>query len=244
MACNEEGGARTMSRTAREGQGLSRERIVAAAIEIADAEGLDAVSMRRIADQLGSGTMSLYRHVAGKDDLTVAMTDAVTSAYAYPAADGLDWRERMYVLARHDWNMYEAHPWLLFADMTATPPFGPAGLRAMEWALSALEPLGLPLEESARAIMTINKFLQGSARSELSERTGGTRPEADPVDPGSRWQARLAGVDLTDHPRLRELAALQGVGAGRPWFDSGLELILDGIEARSRAVAGPSGATG
>ncbi|ASO21770.1 Tetracycline repressor protein [Actinoalloteichus hoggarensis] len=223
-----------MGRTARDRQGLSRGRIVAAAIEIADAEGLDAVSMRRIADHLGSGTMSLYRHVSGKDDLTVAMTDAVTSAYAYPDADGLDWRSRMHLLARHDWDMYEAHPWLLFADMTATPPFGPAGLRAMEWALAALEPLGLSLEESARAIMTVNKFLQGSARSELSERADAGRADADP---GSRWQERLTSVDLTDHPRLRELATLQRVGAGRSWFESGLELILDGIEARSRAVA-------
>ncbi|MBB5907159.1 TetR/AcrR family transcriptional regulator [Actinoalloteichus hymeniacidonis] len=222
-----------MSKGSRDGRGLSRARIVAVAIEIADADGLDAVSMRRIAEQLGSGTMSLYRHVSGKDDLTVAMVDTVTEAYAYPDADGLDWRARMHLLAKHDWDMYEAHPWLLFADLTATPPFGTEGLKSMDWALAALEPLGMPLAESARAIMTINKYLQGSARSELGERRG----QRSDHGPETRWRDRLAEVDLSEYPRLQLLVTLGEPGTGRPWFDSGLDLILDGIAARSAAFA-------
>ncbi|MEV0730141.1 TetR/AcrR family transcriptional regulator [Polymorphospora sp. NPDC050346] len=210
-----------------DGQALSRKRIVAAAIELADRDGLDAVSMRRVADHLGSGTMSLYRHVPNKDTLVVAMVDAVTGRYAYPDAEGLDWRERMRLLARHDWEMYLAHPWVLVAFSTVAPPFGPESLKAMEWALTALEPLDLPPEEAGQAIMTINNYLQGSARVAVTTEAG-----AATDGPGAMWQARLAGERLDTYPRLRRLVGSRFPPRGQTWFESGLDLILDGIATR------------
>lgn len=223
-----------MSKAPGEVRALSRERIVVAAIELADADGLDAVSMRRVAEQLGSGAMSLYRHVPGKDALLAAMVDTVTGRYAYPDAGDLGWRDRMHVFARRDWTMYLGHPWMLAAVSTLTPPFGPEAFRAMEWALTALEPLGLEPAESARAIMTINNYLQGSARVALGERVG----EQATDDPGETWQARLRTVDLAGYPRLQRLIETRLSPHGRAWFESGLDVILDGIEARAARSAG------
>ncbi|GAA4430612.1 TetR/AcrR family transcriptional regulator [Georgenia halophila] len=207
---------------------LSRERIVAAAIEIADENGLDAVSMRRVAQRLGAGAMSLYRHVADKDELVVAMVEQVNAGHVYPDAAEMTWRESMHTLARYDWSAYLAHPWMLTATATVTPPFGTASLAAMEWALTALEPLGLPQQEAARAVMTMNNYVQGSARVVL----GARRPGADD-DPGRSWQQRLGEVDLTEFPRLRQLIDQPLRDRERDWFDEGLDVILDGVQARS-----------
>lgn len=209
---------------------LSRERIALSAIEIADKEGLDAVTMRRVAEQLGAGAMSLYRHVSDKDELVAAMVDLVTDEYAYPDRSGIGWRDSMHALARQDWAAFLAHPWLLAATATVTPPFGTASLAAMEWALSALEELGLPPHAAARAIMTINNYVQGSARVVLGNR----RAEAGD-DPGRNWQQRLSDVDLAAFPRLSRLISHPLPTGERDWFKEGLDVILDGIQARSES---------
>ena len=208
---------------------LSRERIVTAAIELADEAGLDAVTMRRIAEQLDAGAMSLYRHVSDKDELIEAMVEQVTEDYAYPDQAELGWREAMHALARQDWAAFLDHPWMLSATATATPPFGTASLAGMEWALTALDELELPLPVAARAIMTINNYVQGSARVFLGER----QSEASD-DPGRSWQQRLTGIDLDAFPRLSRLIRDPLPVAERDWFADGLDVILDGIEYGSR----------
>ena len=208
---------------------LSRERIVTAAIELADEAGLDAVTMRRIAEQLDAGAMSLYRHVSDKDELIEAMVEQVTEDYAYPDQAELGWREAMHALARQDWAAFLDHPWVLSATATATPPFGTASLAGMEWALTALDELELPLPVAARAIMTINNYVQGSARVFLGER----QSEASD-DPGRSWQQRLTGIDLDAFPRLSRLIRDPLPVAERDWFADGLDVILDGIESGSR----------
>lgn len=209
---------------------LSRQKIVAAAIEVADEVGLDVMTMKRVAERLGAGVMSLYRHVADKDELIGAMVDQVTGEYAYPDQSGLGWREAMHTLARADWAAFLAHPWMLTATATVTPPFGTASLAAMEWALTALEELELPPHAAARAVMTINNYIQGSARVVL----GDEQAETDD-DPGRGWQQRLAGVDLAAFPRLGHLVRQPLPDGERDWFADGLDLILDGVEFGSRS---------
>lgn len=209
---------------------LSREKIVAAAIEVADEAGLDAMTMKRVAERLDAGVMSLYRHVADKDELIGAMLEQVTGEYAYPDQAGLDWREAMQALARKDWDAFLAHPWMLTANATVTPPFDTASLAAMEWALTALEELELPPHTAARAVMTINNYVQGSARVVLGDK----QAEADD-DPGRSWQQRLAGVDLDAFPRLRHLIRQPLPLGERDWFADGLDVILDGVEFGSQA---------
>ncbi|MFI7611490.1 TetR/AcrR family transcriptional regulator [Nonomuraea terrae] len=221
-----------MSRRPRTAAPLTREGIAAAAIMVADEHGIDAVSIRRVAERLGSGTMSLYRHIAGKDDLISAMVDQVTGRYAYPDPEGMDWRARMHALARTDWRMFLEHPWMLDATSSVAPPFGTESFAAMEWALEALAPLGLEPHVAARVIMTVNTYVQGSVRVVLGERGDG---QAD--DPGLNWQRRLLDVDLERFPRLRRLVRHPVPERGRDWFVDGLDVILDGVQNRGRAPA-------
>lgn len=207
---------------------LTRERIVNCAIAIADEEGLDAVTMRRVAEHLGAGAMSLYRHVSDKVELINAMVEQVTAEYSYPDPAGLGWRERIHVLARQDWSAFLAHPWMLTATTTVTPPFGTASLSAMEWALTALDDLRVTPDVAANAIMTINNYVQGSARVLLGDRQG----EAGD-DVGHAWQHRLRDLDLTDFPRLRELIDHPIPAGERDTFAQGLDVILDGIAAHA-----------
>ncbi|SEG97666.1 DNA-binding transcriptional regulator, AcrR family [Nonomuraea solani] len=209
---------------------MSREKIVTTAIGVADEVGLEAMTMKRVAERLGTGAMSLYRHVADKDELIEAMVEQVTGDYAYPGRSGIGWREAMHVLARQDWAAFLAHPWLLTATATVTPPFGAASLAAMEWALSALDELKLAPHAAARAVMTINNYVQGSARVVVGDR----QAEAG-EDPGRAWQQRLSDVDLHAFPRLNRLISHPLPAGERDWFAEGLDVILDGIEARGRS---------
>lgn len=204
---------------------LSRDRIIAAAIELADEDGLDAVTMRRIAERLGAGAMSLYRHISDKDELVGAMVERVTADFSYPDRDGLDWRGCMHALAGQDRASFAAHPWMLVATATVTPPFGTASLAAMEWALTVLEDSGLRPEIAARAIMTINHYVQGSVQIALGDKAPGAGE-----DPGHAWRQRLEEVDISEFPRLSELIAAPGPTVDRDWFADGLDLILDGVD--------------
>ncbi|MFD0556165.1 TetR family transcriptional regulator [Stackebrandtia endophytica] len=217
-----------MSRRPRHTDPLSRDRIVTAAVEVADRQGFEAVSMRRVAEHLGSGTMSLYRHIADKDELIGAMVGHVTGRYAYPDRTGMSWRECLHQLARRDRQAFEDHPWMLAATATVTPAFGAESLASMEWALAALEPLELSTHEAARAIMVINNYVQGSTRIALGDR------DSDATDDlGQNWRTRLGDVDLAEFPRLAQLIQRPPTDAGDDWFGDGLDLILDGIQQRA-----------
>jgi AcrR family transcriptional regulator len=120
----------------------SRDDIAAAAVRIADADGLDAVSMRRVAAEIGAGTMSLYRYVPRKDDLLALMIDAVGAEYALPDAPSSDWRADLLMLARQGRALVHRHPWLRRAA-SMVPSFGPNSLRTVEFFLAALDGSGL-----------------------------------------------------------------------------------------------------
>lgn len=213
---------------------LSREKIVTAAIEVADEAGLDAMTMKRVAAHLSAGVMSLYRHVADKDELIEAMVEQVTGKHAYLDQSGLRWRDAMHALARQDWDTFLAHPWMLTATATVTPPFGSASLAAMERALTAFEELDLPPHSAARAVLTINNYVQGSARVVLGEKRAVADDHSDD-DPGRNWQRRLTGLDLEAFPRLRHLIDQPPPTGERDWFRDGLDVILDGVEFGRRA---------
>lgn len=217
---------------------LTRERIVTAAVGMADEQGFDAVSMRRVAVHLDAGAMSLYRHVADKGELVSAMVDRVTGEYSCAGTDpsGLDWRERIHLLARSDWRMFMEHPWMLTATTTLAPPFGTESLASMEWALEALSPLGLQPHEAARVIMTVTTYVQGSVRIVLGgpEHSGDDGGTKGGDDPGLRWQARLRDRDMDRFPRLQELVRGYRPEPDRDWFADGIDMILDGVPQPQR----------
>src|SRR3954451_9629537 len=125
------------------GDGLTRERIVHTAIDSADAEGSGALSMRRVAAELGVATMSIYRHVRGKDELLLAMIDMAIGEWPLPEVPPAGWRARLELSSRLQWDGFRRHPWLAPAISLSRPQPTPNGMAHTEWALRALEGLGL-----------------------------------------------------------------------------------------------------
>jgi AcrR family transcriptional regulator len=205
-------------------RGLSRERVVEAAVAVADEDGLDAVSMARVAERLGFTTMSLYRHVRSKDELTLLMTnEAIGEPPEHP--DGGDWRAR---LEQWSWDLVEGvrrHPWLLDVPLSR-PPWTRGQLVWLDRALAALAGTGLTESEKAASILLLNGHVFSQARfvADLGE----------PQD--------LAGyVDglkrLLDDERFPALRRAVHAGIFDPDGDDtdddfrfGLERVLDGIE--------------
>ncbi|GAB2838357.1 TetR/AcrR family transcriptional regulator [Actinocorallia aurea] len=221
--------------------GLSVPKIVAAALELADTEGLDAVSMRRVAEQLGVGAMSLYRHVPGKDDLTALMVDAV-HAEAYgddvEAASRRDgWREALRHVAARNWDLYLRHPWLL--DVHAPRPnLGPHTARKYEAELRALDGIGLSDVEMDTALTLVLTHVAGSARAHRAA----TRTEADSgMSDAEWWQAVTPALtqvmtdpDLIVSARVGSTVGAEFNAASSPehTYTWGLETLLDGLAAR------------
>lgn len=206
---------------------LSVGAIVEHGIALADAGGLEAVSMRAIAERLGTGVMSLYRHVPNKEALVGLMVDTVSDRYSYPDHSDLDWRQSLTVLARIDWTMYLDHPWTLAASATSRPPVGPSTVRAMEWAYSAIAELGLSGRDTTGVIMAVSVHVQGVAQQAIAERR---LVETTGVDAAEWWRQQIRALDGGDHPLLEPIAQSFVDGNTEGWLEFDLELILDGIE--------------
>jgi AcrR family transcriptional regulator len=210
---------------ARRSRGLSRERIVAAAIELADADGLAALSMARLAERLGCGTMSLYRHLANKEELVTFMLSAGPGPPPVTAGRA-DWRGALTDWAAGLWEVYHRHPWILQAA-AAGPPADPGQLAWLDAGLAALGGTGLAERDKLAAVMVILHFVRGAAALDI---------EAGQMELGSyptllrrlmdadRFPALAAAVEdgVFDQPDDDPLAA----------FRSGLGVLLDGIAAK------------
>ncbi|XVS62627.1 TetR/AcrR family transcriptional regulator C-terminal domain-containing protein [Actinosynnema sp. CA-299493] len=142
---------------------LTGERLVLAAVRLADEEGLDGLSMRRVASQLGVATMSLYRHVENKDELVLRMIDQVLRKEALPEPGPETWRERLEVCARVQWKLFQEHAWLAPAMSLTRPQLLPSAVAHTEWILRALDGKGLSLEEMMHAAVTVFGFVRGVA---------------------------------------------------------------------------------
>jgi AcrR family transcriptional regulator len=202
--------------------GLTRERIVAAAIELADADGLGALSMARLAERLGCGTMSLYRHVANKDELVVFM---LSEAPAPPPAgsDGANWRDALSNWAGGLWDVYHRHPWVLQAAASG-PPADPGQLAWLDAGLAALRGTPLTEHDKLAAVMSVLYFVRGAAALDL---------EAGSLN-ASQYPQLLRR--LMDPARFPALAAALSAGVFDGADDdpsaglaSGLRRLLDGI---------------
>ena len=209
---------------ARRTRGLSRERIVTAAIELVEAEGLGALSMARLAERLGCGTMSLYRHVTNKDELVTFMLSA--AAGPPPASSGdADWHGALSDWAAALWDVYHRHPWIL-QTAAAGPPADPGQLAWLDAGLAALGGTVLSERDKLAAVMAVLHFVRGAAALDI---------EAGRID-----SARYARVlrRLLDPARFAALTAAFDAGVfdgadddPRAEFRSGLRQLLDGIDA-------------
>jgi AcrR family transcriptional regulator len=144
-------------------QELTRERIVRAAIDVADAEGMAELSMRRIAAELGVATMSLYRHVPGKDDLVLEMIDAALGEHRLPAVPPEGWRARLELCARLQWGLFRRHPWLAPAMSLTRPQLAPNALAHTEWVLNAFDDTELELGDRMYVHIMVFSYVRGVA---------------------------------------------------------------------------------
>lgn len=232
---------RTSERVSRKGRPeLSVDRIVRAAIEIADSEGVAALSMRRVAERLGVGTMSLYTYVPGKAELIDVMLDTVCGETARPEDITGGWRARLELVARENWALYRRHPWLSQVAASSRPPLGPNLITKYEYELGTVDGIGLTDVEMDAVLTLIGGFVQGTARgaaeaAQLARQTG--------VSDEQWWYATAPFLERVFDSRRFPLAARVGAAAGEAQgaaydadhaFEFGLQRVLDGVEALVR----------
>jgi AcrR family transcriptional regulator len=221
-------------------RGLSRADIVATAVAIADAEGTEAVSMRRIAKDLRVGVMSLYWYIESKEDLHLIMLQAVQAEIEAPEPSG-DWRADLAVYARNTRAAIHRHPWAT-DYIGAGPPTGPNDARNADRLIAALGGCGLDVTTTIWALMTVSTYVMGAALREIQEK---------------RWERAAAGAaaEMTEDEIAESFAEFDRRvrGSGRyPYlakvldtgidpdapetrderFEFGLSCVLDGIAAR------------
>jgi AcrR family transcriptional regulator len=211
--------------------GLTLDRILATAIGIADADGLEAVSMRRVAAELGMGTMSLYRYVPGKSELLDLMLDRVSDpGNAGDRMKGQDWRGVLETYASGLWDLYTSHSWLLQVNW-ARPLLGPSSLTGLELLLQGLRDTGLSDQERVMTIVVVESYVTGAARRNMhariaAERTGLSEPEFWAAQTPALERALATGA----YPELSVLAEDAFGASHEQTFAFGLARLLDGVE--------------
>ncbi|WP_135452890.1 TetR/AcrR family transcriptional regulator [Mycobacterium sp. DL99] len=212
--------------TPRRSRGLTRDAIVRAAVELADSDGLAALSMARLAERLGCGTMSLYRHVANKDELVTFML-ATGPGPPPTTPEGSDWRGALTNWAHELWGVYHRHPWIL-QTASAGLPADPGQLAWLDAGLATLSGTGLTEREKLTAVIAVLIFTRGSAALAV---------EARDVDDREYPGLLRRLVTSTRFPALA--AAIDGGVFDQPdddpmtEFRSGLDQLLDGIAAKT-----------
>jgi AcrR family transcriptional regulator len=225
--------------------GLSVEAIVAAAVRLADAEGLEAVSMAHVAEQLGFTTMSLYRHVGSKEELLQLMWNASAQGAEDLVLDGDGWRPRLRMWATIQREMLDRHPWITQMPMAA-PPMAPNSLTFVERGLEAMDGSGLSDADTLRVIGLISSYTLSEARmahdAARAARAAAAAAGGDQV-PVWTFEALLREVtDAQTYPRLHRLAWSEQIGDNPAGFDEqeeflfGLDRILDGVEVLIRTA--------
>jgi AcrR family transcriptional regulator len=203
---------------------------VQAAITIADHQGLDALTMRRVAEALGAGTMSLYWYVRSKDELIELMRDQVAGEHTLQPSG--DWRSDLARFARDTRGIFLRHPWLASVAF-GTPPLGPNSLRQDELTMAAMTGLGLDLESQGAISAAVYFFVIGFVLRELAQeqvqrRTGVTVEE---------WRASVAPyieqqLATGRYPNLQQALTGAGEADNDATFEFILNFILDAMAAR------------
>jgi AcrR family transcriptional regulator len=221
---------------------LSRARITAAAIRIADTEGLAAMSMRRVAAALRVRVMALYHYVDGKDELIASMVETLFGEGRHPVPDAGDWRAELAAAARWEWALYTAHPWILRVVGTVQPPLTPSVLAHNERATALLVGHGLDVVTAHWAVQGVSGLVQGLGLARVSEL------EAEALH---HWRtetvpAQLAKAGIENFPMHQALGeAVTAAGDLDGMFEFALRRLLDGLAPllTDRGSSGPPART-
>ena len=243
-AVSDPAGAQASGRAGRRGPrpGLTVDGVLVSAIELADADGLAALTMRRLATVLGVAPMTLYTYVPGKGELLDLMLDTVYARLPLADSTGRPWRQRLAQVAEQNRALYAAHPWAAEIS-TARPPLGPGQLAKYEHELAALDGLGLD-DVTADAVLTyLLGFVQGWARAAADARAlrgAGTGTAGSALD-DERWWAANAPLlervlDPARYPRAVRVGSAAGAAHGAAYspdhaYRFGLARVLDGLAA-------------
>ena len=224
---------------------LTVARVVTAAVAVADAEGLTALSMRRVAAELGVGTMSLYRYVPGKAELLDLMLDKVIEPREeFDPPESLGWRRVVEIMARGAWELYLAHPWLVQVDQVRSL-LGPNALIGVEFIMRGLGRSGLTDQQKVSVMVIVDGFVTGIARTHINsmqaeQRTG--------VSNDDFWAAQYPVLEKAmgsgRYPTLAQLSPDAFDVGFEAVFDFGLERLLDGLEAYVANLPADSGEGG
>jgi AcrR family transcriptional regulator len=219
----------------------TREQIVATALDIADNEGFEAVSMRRIATELGAGTMTLYHYVRTRDELTALMGEAIMGELVIPEDELPDgWRDGMAEIARRTRTIFTRHPWIVeHLDDGDDGPSGPNALRHFEQSLAVASRTGLGIEEQLELVALVDDYVFGYA----IRARGGDPMFDDTEEARERLDTLLEYVDAQlqtgQFPHIAELAGddpresfyrIARLTSDEERFERGLQRLLDGIE--------------
>jgi AcrR family transcriptional regulator len=203
---------------------LTRERVVRAAVDLADADGIAALTMRKLGAALGVEAMSLYHHVSGKSDLVDGMIDALFTEIAL--AEGTDWRAALRARAVSARAVLARHPWAVGLMESRTTP-GAATLRQHDAVLGVLRGAGFSVPLAAHVFSLLDSYVYGFALQEaqLPFRTG---------DEAAAVAEQIMGqMGADEYPHLRELVVTHVLTPGYDFGDEfayGLDLLLDGVE--------------
>jgi AcrR family transcriptional regulator len=222
----------------------TRGQIAAAAVRIADNEGFDAVTMKRIADELGAGTMTLYYYVRTKADIVALMQDAILAEILIPGPGfPAGWREAITAITRQTRQVLIAHPWSLTSLNDAA--FGPNAMRHFEQSLAATAGTGLPAPARLELIAAVDDYVAGNALHSVESLARARIAEADPAMVTAAIEYGLTQLQAGDFPQLKALYGESArTRAAKPalppmtedalasQFERGLQALLDGIAAR------------
>ena len=211
---------------------LGRERVLLAAVALADEHGIASLSMRKLGEAVGVEAMSLYNHVANKEELLDGMVDLVFGEIDLPVG-GADWKTAMRERAESARQALGRHPWAIGLMSARTSP-GPATLRHHDAVIGSLRMAGFSIAMAAHAFSAIDSYVYGFALQEATLPFGDTEEETAEVA-----RTMMAQFPTDAYPHLTEFSVEHLLQPGYDYsdeFDFGLDLILDGLEKTREAA--------
>ncbi|WP_245667556.1 TetR/AcrR family transcriptional regulator [Actinomadura macra] len=218
-------------KTAPARQPLTQDLIVATALRVLDAEGLEAVSMRRVAQELGTGPASLYAHVSGKEELRELMLDQVAAEVRLPAVDPSRWQEQLKELAREIRRVYTSHRDIAKVSMGLIPT-GPSLLAIAEAQLALMLEGGVPPKIAGLAVDTLGMYIDADAIEDTIYMT----KTPDGEDPWEAFQVHFQQIrdyfkalPVDRYPHITSMVDELTSGTGDDRFEFGLDILIRGI---------------
>jgi AcrR family transcriptional regulator len=208
---------------------LSRDAIVDAALAILDADGVDALTIRRLGQELGTGAASLYWHLAGKDELCELVYDRIMGEIELPDPDPSRWEEQLKELARQAYRAMLSHNDAVRLSI-GRPPAGPNTLRIVEWMLGLMRGAGIPDQPAAYFGNILGRFLDASVLEDATA-VGARNTDASQEDAADMMRDYWARLPAERFPNIIALADTTFAGDADALFEFGLDLLIRGLAA-------------